>query len=97
MYRVKEKTNISFVKSIRTFIKVVLCTLVMVIVLSILNLFIPNYSVSRFMSIIYIIIYGIVGVIVYIVMAYESNTINEIIGKNYVDSFIKKIKKVFKK
>ena len=61
MHKVKEKTNISFRSSVISFIKIVLCTLIMVLGLSILNMIIPNYSHSRFVSIIYIIIYGIIG------------------------------------
>ena len=80
MHKVKEKTNISFKKSVISFVKIVLCTLIMVLGLSILNLMIPNYSHSRFISIIYIIIYGIMGVCIYFLMAYKSNTIDNIIS-----------------
>ena len=94
MYQVKKKTNISFIKALRTFIKVTLCTIIMVLGLSILKLFIANYSVSRFMSIIYIIIYGVVGAIIYLFMAYKSNTITEIVGKEFVNKILIKFRKL---
>lgn len=97
MHMVKKKTNISFLKSVRVFVKVILCTLIMIISLSVLNLFIPNYSVSRFVSIIYIILYGIIGISIYIIMAYKSGIIAEIVGKEFINNFFKKIKKVFSK
>ncbi len=93
MYRVKAKTNISFALAFRTFVKVILCTAIMVTSLSILNLFIPNFSPSRFMSIIYIIIYGVVGVIIYLFMAYKSNTITEIVGKEFVNKILIKFRR----
>ena len=97
--RVKKETNISYLKMIRTLIKVIMCTLIMVLGLSILNLFIPNYSVSRIGSILYIILYGIIGVLIYFFMAYKSNTIADIVGKEFVNKMISKFKllKKFKK
>ena len=97
MYQVKKKTNISFIKALRTFIKVTLCTIIMVLGLSILKLFIANYSVSRFMSIIYIIIYGVVGAIIYLFMAYKSNTITEIVGKEFVNKLLVKFRKLVRR
>ena len=81
MHEVKEKTNISFVSSFVSFVKIILCTLIMIISLSILNLIIPNYSNSRFLSIIYIIIYGIVGIV------------GKIIGKNNLKNVFSKFSK----
>ena len=97
--RVKKETNISYLKMIRTLIKVIMCTLIMILGLSILNLFIPNYSVSRIGSILYIILYGIIGVLIYFFMAYKSNTIADIVGKEFVNKIISKFKmlKKFKK
>lgn len=93
MYKVREKTNISFKNSFISLIKIVLCTLIMVLGLSILNLVIPNYSHSRFLSIIYIIIYGVVGALLYFVMAYKSNTINKIIGNDNINKLFSKFSK----
>ena len=71
----------------------------MILSLSILNLIIPNYSTSRIMSIIYIIIYGLVGIITYFIMAFKSNTINKIVGNDTIyklfSKFSKKAKKIW--
>ena len=97
--KVKKETNINYLRMIRTLIKVIMCTIIMVLGLSILNLFIPSYSVSRMGSILYIILYGIIGVIIYFFVAYKSNTISDIVGKDFVDKMISKfnILKRFKK
>ena len=99
LYKVKKETNIGYTKAIRTLIKVIMCTLIMILGLSIMNLFIPNYSANRFGSILYIILYGIVGVIIYFFVAYKSNTLSDIVGKDFVDKVISKFKiiKMFKK
>ena len=88
LYKVKVNIKISYFKAIKTFIKVILCTAIMVISLAIINLFIPNVSSSRFISILYIILYGVIGIIIYFFVAYKSKTLAEIFGKG----FIKKIK-----
>ena len=99
LYKVKKETNISYLKMARTLIKVIMCTIIMVLGLSIMHLFIPSYSVSRFESILYIILYGVVGVIIYFFVAYKSNTISDIVGKDFVEKIISKFKsiKMFKK
>ena len=94
LYRVKVKTGINYFKSIKTFIKVILCTAIMVLGLSIINLFIPNVSPSRFISILYIILYGIIGVIIYFFVAYKSNTLAEIFGKDFLSKIKAKIPKL---
>lgn len=81
---IKKKTNISYLKSIRTFIKVSLCTAIMVTCLTILNTFIPNITTSRVLAILQLILYGIIGVVTYFIVAYKSKTIDEILGKNFV-------------
>lgn len=99
LIKVKKETGISYLKTMRTLIKVVMCTLIMIFGLSILNLFIPSYSLSRFGSILYIILYGVIGILIYFFVAYKSNTISDIVGKDFTDKIISKIKglKKFKK
>ena len=93
LYVIKKKTNISYIKSLRTFIKVIFCTAIMVVSLMIVNLFVPNITTSRIIAIIQILIYAVIGIIVYFVVAYKSKTIDEVLGKNAINKIIKKVKK----
>lgn len=97
MHRVKQRTHISFLSSMRTFIKSLLCTLIMIVGLSIVNLFIPSFSQNRLFSIIYILIYGIIGAMIYIIMAYKSKTIEQIVGRQFVDKITLKLKRIIPK
>ena len=97
LHVIKKKTNISYLKSIRTLIKVTLCTIIMILSLMILNLFISNVTESRFMAILQIIIYGFVSVVVYFIVAYKSKTIDEVLGKGTVKRIYVKILKKLKK
>ena len=96
LHIIKKKTNISYLKSIRTFFKVTLCTAIMIVSLMILNLFVPNITTSRLLAIVQIIIYGIIGVIVYFIVAYKSKTIDEVIGKNTLNRIFLTIRKKLK-
>lgn len=93
LYVIKKKTNINYLKSLRTLIKVVLCTAIMVVSLTIINLFIPNITSSRFIAIIQLIFYGIIGIIIYFYVAYKSKTLDEILGKNFISNIVSKLKK----
>lgn len=95
---VKKVTSINYLKSIRTLIKVCLCTAIMVVSLSIISIFIPNITSSRMIAIAQLILYGIIGVIIYFIVAYKSKTLDEIFGKDFVSNALLKIKgKLIKK
>ncbi len=94
---VKKTTNINYLKSIRTFIKVILCTSIMVVSLAIINVFVPNVTSSRFMAILELILYGIIGVIIYFYVAYKSKTIDEILGHDFVQKTKIKLINMIKK
>jgi len=97
LYVIKKKININYFKSIKTLIKVSLSTAIMIVTLMIVNLFIPNITTSRLMAIVQIVIYGILGIIVYFIVTYKSKTIDEILGKNFVSNTLFKLKKKLKK
>ncbi len=97
LYIVKKDTRVSYFKTVQTIIKIVLCTVIMVLVLSILNMFIPSYSHSRMISILYIILYGIIGMITYFFVAYKSKTIDNVFGKGFVQKVFDNLKKLKKK
>ena len=97
LYIVKKDTKISYFKTVQTIIKIVLCTVIMVLVLSILNMFIPSYSHSRMISILYIVLYGIIVMITYFFVAYKSKTIDNVFGKGFVQKVFDNLKKLKKK
>ena len=68
-------------------------SLLMIFVLFILSLIIPIYSKVRIINLFIIILYAIVGGIVYFIYAYKSNLLKNIFGNN----FMKKIKNIILK
>lgn len=90
---VKKKTNISYLRSARAFIKVILSTAIMVFGLMILDLFIPFGSMNRICALIECLLYGIVGVIIYFIVTYKSGLLKEILGDAFVNKIRIKIKR----
>lgn len=90
---VKKKTNINYLKSGRTFIKVILSTAIMIFTLMILNLFIPADSQSRIGALLECILYGAAGIIVYFFVTYKSGLLKEIIPEKSIEKIFLKFKK----
>ena len=59
--------------------------------------FLTMLSVCVFISILYIILYGFIGIMIYFVCAYNSKTIDEIVGNNVVKNIFSKIFKKLRK
>lgn len=93
LHVVKKKTKINYLKSIRTLIKVTLCTAIMIVSLTIIKLFIPNVTPSRMLAILQLLFYGLVGIVVYFYVAYKSKTLSEIFGENFIKNITSKIKR----
>ncbi len=92
MHKVRKEANVNYFMSIRTFIKSILCTFIMLMSLAIINLFIPSFSTSRIVSFALVCLYGIIGVGIYLFAVYKSKTLDEVFGKNFVSNLISKIK-----
>ena len=88
-----KKYNIKFKNSFNYFIEMMIGSLLMIFVLFILSLIIPIYSKVRIINLFIIILYAIVGGIVYFIYAYKSNLLKNIFGNN----FMKKIKNIILK
>jgi len=92
---IKKKTNINYLRAIRSFIKVILSTTIMIFSLKILNLFIPIDSITRFGALFECILYGVVGMIIYFIVTFKSGLIKEILGENFIKGLFNRIKKKF--
>ena len=91
-YEIKKQTNISYFKSVKTIIKVILCTAIMILSLMILNFIVPMTSHSRIIAILQLLIYGVAGIIVYFYVAYKSKTLDEVFGKEMLAKILTKLK-----
>ncbi len=87
-----KKYDIDFFKSYKTFLKQLLAILTMIIVLSILKYLVP-FPTNRIASAFVVVLYSILGAVIYLTIAYKTKIINEIFGKNILEKIVNKLKK----
>ena len=74
--------HISFETVIKNFIDILCGSVLMILALTIIKLVIPITSPSRIMNFIFILFYGVVGMIVYFVYAHYNHLTIKVFGKN---------------
>lgn len=84
------KYSISFEEVIKNGFDVMCASILMILVLFIVKLFIPIYSTTRLMNLLIILIYMIIGIIVYFLYGYYTKLIKRVFG-NGIFRTIKRI------
>ncbi len=90
LYVLNKKYKINYSSSVVNVSKIILSTGIMVLSLMIISLFIPISSVTRLNSILEIILYASIGAIIYLVCIYKSGVVDSVLGKNFLNRFLKK-------
>ena len=93
MVTLYSKHNIKFKNTFNYFIEMMIGSILMIIVLFILSLIIPIYSKVRIVNLFIILLYALVGAIVYFIYVYKVKLLSNIFGRN----FINKIKNIILK
>ena len=86
----KKKYKINFEETIKEILNILMAVIVMVLVLFGLKQFIPIDTSSRLMEILVVALYAVIGAIIYILVLYKTNTINNIFGKEKIDKILRK-------
>ncbi len=93
LYRLNKKYKINYTNIFSVLIKIVLSSLIMLVVLKLLNLFISINDVSRFICILKVLLFTVVGALVYFAMLIYSKTFKEVFGSNSIKKLLRIIKK----
>lgn len=88
---INKDKNISYKETIKVIFKILIPALSMLVVLLIINKFIPLDVYKKFDAIILIIINAIIGGIIYIYLSFKLNIPYQIFGKEYLNKIIKKL------
>ena len=86
------KCGVNYEMTIKQMLNSLLGTSIMVISLFLLKFIIPISSPTRFLNIIIILVYAVVGILVYFFYMYKTNSIEAIFGKKMMDKFTKRRK-----
>ena len=82
-----KKCGVNYEETIKQTFNSLCGTVLMVISLVILKLIVPIYSTSRFLNIFIIIVYAIVGIIVYFFYMHKTNSLQEVFGDKFLKKF----------
>ena len=85
------KYKINFEDCVKHFVDILCASMFMFIILFILNLFVPICVNVRFMNILIILLYAVIGALVYFMFLIKTRTVNGIFG-NRLDRYVKKVK-----
>ncbi len=85
----KKKYKIDFGDFIDNFLEIILGVVIMIVVLFVLSLIVPINVNGRGLSLIIVLLYGIVGGLVYFIYSYKVGLIKKVLGKK-IDKYIHK-------
>ena len=92
LHFMKKKYNLNLKESYKSGFKSLLFTGIMIGILFLISLVVPLNNVNRFISVLLVIGYALVGAIIYLVMTYKAKLLQDVFG----DDFLTKIKNKLK-
>lgn len=84
------KYGINYENLVKNFMDILCGSVLMVFVLFIMKLFVPIYSSSRILNVFIILIYCIIGAVVYLFFTYKNGTVKNVFGNKFNKFFRKK-------
>ena len=93
LYKLKKTYKVSYRSSIKPAIKILLINGIMLLSLMIVRLFLGQFPTTRWWSLLEIIIYALIGIVIYCVLAFKNNVFNEVFGEEFVKKIMKKFKR----
>lgn len=92
LYYIKKKYNIHYKDTLIKLLKITSFSLIMILVLILINLLLPFNSTSRLISVLYVILYSIIGAFIYLFISFKTKIIYQIFGNNIFELIKKKFK-----
>ena len=72
--------------------KMIIPLIIMGVIVFVIEYYLKGIFNTRYTSIITCAICGIIGVIIYAVITYKNNLLYDVMGKDYVDNILKKLR-----
>lgn len=90
LYDLKHTFAINYNRTIKRTIVIIFATLMMILAIKLIGLIIPIGGHSRLVSIFIVILYAIIGAIVYFAITFKTKTFDRIIGKDILSTLLRK-------
>lgn len=88
-----KKYKVSYNETIKRVFNIIFYTMIMVIIILVLKYIIPITSTSRIINVLYVILFSIVGILVYFWTMFKSKLIYDIFGKANIEKILKRLRK----
>ncbi|MDD2435333.1 MAG: polysaccharide biosynthesis protein [Bacilli bacterium] len=92
LYKLKKQYQINYKLTFERSIKIILSTAIMLVCLMITNLFVNFNTTTRLPSLVYSFIYALIGMIVYLLVTYKSELMQDIFGQRFINQFLVRLK-----
>ena len=93
LYYIHKKYKVDYEDTLKKVFNIFLSTLIMILLLVLFQRVFPYQTTNRILSIGYVMIFSILGMIIYFFLEFRSRLIYDIFGKENVTHFLKKLKR----
>ena len=93
IHYLKKDMNFKFDKTLDVLKRLVLPVLALITMLLLSKTFI-HVNLNRWMSLVSVLIHGIIGVIIYLLITYNNKALTDVLGEEFVNKILKKLKLV---
>lgn len=94
LYKLRQKYHISYRSTIVPGIKIILINGIMILSLMIIRLLLPEFPTTRLWALLEILIYAIIGCVIYAVLSFKNKIFNQVFGNEFINNILNKFKKV---
>ena len=84
----KKDIKVDYSKTIKVVARIILSLVIMFIVLTLLKFIVPLNNSSRMISILVVILYSLVGAVIYFALTYKLKVVDAILGKNFLNKIL---------
>ena len=89
--KIKKEHNLKYHETFKTFKKIIIPNIIMIITVIVLRIIIPHDLTSKVSSILYVGLISIAGGLIYLYLLYKNKVLENVFGQNYLNKIIKKI------
>ena len=90
LYKLKKVYNVSYKSSLVPAIKIILMNGIMLLSIMIVRLFLGTFETTRLWALLEIIIYALIGGIIYLILSIKNNMLEEVFGKQFINKIFRR-------
>ena len=92
MFYIYKKFHVSYETTVREGFSILWAVIIMIVVICAVRLVVPEVLDSRVLNILLILLYTVIGAIVYFIITLKTNTVTNIFGKDFTNKILRKLR-----